>query len=151
MAWAKLCVMNLIDRCPRGLQQQQRRRLRKRDLKHLRSEFALLETSSRLFHLVQFLKTSLGNLFWSSILKECIEVQEKKKGSRCCVFTSLTWKVKLGVFGRKKWIVQTSVIHVHSWCFAYLNLLLFCCSRRRRRRGCLFSLLKCRNAVSDVV
>ena len=90
VAWAKLCVMNLIDRCPRGLQQQQRRRLRKRDLKHLRSEFALLETSSRLFHLVQFLKTSLGNLFWSSILKECIEVQEKKKGSRCCVFTSLT-------------------------------------------------------------
>ena len=150
MARAKLCVMNLIDRCPRGLQQQQRRRLRKRDLKHLRSEFALLETSSRLFHLVQFLKTSLGNLFWSSILKECIEVQEKKKV--VAVACSRPWqKVKLGIFGRKKWIVQTSVIHVHSWCFAYLNLLLFCCSRRRRRRGCLFSLLKCRNAVSDVV
>ena len=150
MAWAKLCVMNLIDTFPRGLKRQRRRRARKRDVKHLRSEFALLETLSRLFHLVQVLKTSLGNLFWSSILKDCIEVQEKKK--EVAVSCSRPWqKVKLGVFGRKKWIVQTRVIHVHSWCFAYLNLLLFCCSRRRRRRWCSISLLKCRNAVSNIV
>ena len=37
----------------RELKQQRRRRLRKR---HLKSEFALLQTLSRLFHLVYFVK-----------------------------------------------------------------------------------------------
>ena len=58
----------------RELQQQRRRQQRKR---HLKSEVALLQTLSRLFHLVQFIR------YWqffggSLILKDCIEVQGKK-------------------------------------------------------------------------
>ena len=44
-------------RVNRELKQQRRRRLRKR---HLKSEFALLQTLSRLFHLVYFVK------FWQT-------------------------------------------------------------------------------------
>ena len=40
--------------------------------RHLKSELALLQTQSRLFHLVQFDK------FWRIFLKDCIEVQERK-------------------------------------------------------------------------
>ena len=54
----------------RELNQQRPRRTR---MRHLKSEFALLQTLSRLFHLVQ------NEYFWSWILKDCIEVQEKKK------------------------------------------------------------------------
>ena len=36
---------------------------------------------------------------------------------------------------------QKSVMHVQSYCFANLNLLLFCRSRCRRRRRCLSSLI----------
>ena len=42
---------------PIPTEQQQRRRLRKR---HLKSEFTLLQTLSRLFHLVQFVKLMLA-------------------------------------------------------------------------------------------
>ena len=51
------------------LKQQQRRRLRKR---HLKSEFALPQTISRLLHLVEFVK------YWSWVLKDYIKVQVKK-------------------------------------------------------------------------
>ena len=47
-----------------------RRRLRKR---HFKSEFAQLQTLSRLFHLCQFVKCSIP--------KNCIDVQEKKRKS----------------------------------------------------------------------
>ena len=64
----------------RELTQQRWRQLRKR---HLKSEFALLQTLSRLFQLVQFVKC--WQIFWSRILKYCIEVQEKKKKSLFCI------------------------------------------------------------------
>ena len=48
-------------RVNRELKQQRRRRLRKR---HLKSEFVLLQTLSRLFHLVYFVKI-LANPFLS--------------------------------------------------------------------------------------
>ena len=51
------------------LKQQRRRRVRKR---HLKSEFALPQTLSRLFHLVSFVK------YWSWVLKDYIKVQVKK-------------------------------------------------------------------------
>ena len=57
------------------LSRQRQRRLRKRQLK---SEFALLQTLSRLFHLVCFVKC-WPKCSWSWILKDCIKVQEKKK------------------------------------------------------------------------
>ena len=42
---------------------------------------------------------------------------------------------------RRQKNVQKSVMHVQSWFFACLNLLLFCRSRCRRRRRCVNSLL----------
>ena len=58
----------------RELKQQQRRRLRNRDLK---SEFALPQTLSRLFHLVQFVKC--WQFFSGVKFCKAIEVEEKKK------------------------------------------------------------------------
>ena len=64
----------MYEMVTRELKQQRRRRLRKR---HLKSEFALLQTLSRLFHLIYFVKC--WQMLWSLILKDCIKVQEKKK------------------------------------------------------------------------
>ena len=66
------------------LKQQRRQGIRKRPLK---SEVALLQFLSRLFHLVQILFEK--KFSWSWILKDCIKVQGKK-GSRSLVFTSFT-------------------------------------------------------------
>ena len=75
-----------------AFKQRRRRRLRKR---HLKSEFALHQTLSRLFHLVQFVKR--WHFFWSWILKDCIEVQLKK--SKVVVLCSRPpQNVKLGIF-----------------------------------------------------
>ena len=62
----------------RQLKQERRRRLRKR---HLKSEFALLQTLSR--YSISFSSSNVGDFFRSWILKEYIEVQEKKKKSLC--------------------------------------------------------------------
>ena len=68
---------------------QQRRWLLKSILKRqLKSVFTQVQTSSRLFHLVQCVK--LGEFVWSWILKGCIKVQEKQKRGRFLVFTSCT-------------------------------------------------------------
>ena len=92
------------------LKQQRRQGIRKRPLK---SEVALLQTLSRLFHLVQILFEE--NFSWSWILKDCIKVQGKK-GSRSLVFTSFT-KRKIRHFNVvvvhwRQRNVQTSVMHV---------------------------------------
>ena len=52
------------------LKQQPRQSLRKR---HLKSVVAMFQTYSRLFYLIQFVKS------WSWVLKDCIEVQKKTK------------------------------------------------------------------------
>ena len=72
----------------RELQQRRRRRLRKRQLK---SVFAQVQTSSRLFHLVQFVKC------WQICLeldsKGLYQSSGKAKEGRCVVFTpsKKTW------------------------------------------------------------
>ena len=72
---------------PRGifrkLKQQRRRRLRKR---HLKSEFELPQTLSRLFHLVQFIKCWQFSLELNS--KRLYRSSGKEKESRCLVLTS---------------------------------------------------------------
>ena len=69
----------------RELKQQQQRRLRKR---HLKSQFPLLQTLSRLFHLVQFVKC--WRIFLELNSKRLYQRSEKEKESRCLVFTSST-------------------------------------------------------------
>ena len=92
------------------LKQQRRQGIRKRPLK---SEVALLQTLSRLFHLVQILFEE--NFSWSWILKDCIKVQGKK-GSRSLVFTSFTKReirhFNVVVVQWRQRNVKTSVMHV---------------------------------------
>ena len=95
---------------------------------------------------ISFNSANNGKFFWSKLLKDCIEVQEKKK--KIAVFYSCPpQNVKLirtfHVVIVQRWQrnVQKRVLHVHCCCFANLNLLLFCRSRSRRRRRCLSSLI----------
>ena len=91
------------------LKQQRRWRLEKH---HLKSEFTLLQSLSRLFHLVSFDKC------WQYFLELNIKVQEKKK--KVVVLCSRPREnVKLGTFHdvvlqRRQENVQKTVIHVQS-------------------------------------
>ena len=101
-----------------------RRRLQKRPLK---SEFALLQTLSRLFQLVQFVKC--WQIFLELNSKRLYQRSGKEKKSRCPLFMSST-KGEIRNFHvvAVQWRqrnVQKSVMHVQSCCFASLNLLLF--------------------------
>ena len=133
-------VAKFLDPDNREFKQQKRRRLRKR---HLKCEFALLQTLSRLFHLVQFVKCWYILLELNS--KRLYQSSGKEKQSRCLVFTSSTKReirhFHVVVVQRRQRNVQKSVMHVQSLCFAYLHLLLFCRSRCRHRRRCLSSLM----------
>ena len=131
--------MAVLYHVNRELEQQRQRRLRKR---HLKSEVALLQTLSRLFHLVQFVKC------WKFFL----ELNSKKlyQSSESCglVFTSSTKREimhfhVLDVQWRQR-NVGKSVMHVQGCCFVNLNLgiLLFCRFRwRHHRRRCLSSVI----------
>ena len=127
------------------LKQQRRWRLRKR---HLKSEFALLQTLSRLFHLVYFSKC--WQMFLELSSKGLYQSSGKEKLTKLlsCVVRPRQ-NVNLGTFTRygracMQWWprnVQNSVMHVQSCCFVNLNLLLFCRSLCRCLRRWLSSLL----------
>ena len=108
----------------RELKQQRRRRLRKR---HLKSELALLQTQSRLIHLVQFVKC------WQIILefksKGLYCSSRKEKESRCLVSTyESSEKCESGKFHvvvvqwRQRNVQELGVKYGQSCCFANLNL-----------------------------
>ena len=94
---------------------------------HLKSEFALLQTLSRLFHLVYFVKC------WQMLLelnsKGLYQSSEKEKESCCLVFPSSTKReirhFHVVVVQRRQRNVQKSVMHVQSCCFANLTFCLF--------------------------
>ena len=123
-----------------SFKQQRWGRQRKR---YLKSEFALLQTSSRLFHIVQFVKC------WQILVelnsKGLYRSYEKEKDRRCLVFKSSTKReiiqFRVVVLQRLQRNVQKSVMHGQSCCFANPNLLLFCRFRWRRRRHCSSFLL----------
>ena len=103
---------------------------------------ALLQTLSRLFHLVYFVKC------WQMVLelnsKRLYQSSGKeKKVVVLYVFPSSTKRefrhFHVVVGQRRQRNVQKSVMHVQSCCFANLNLLLFCRSRCRCPRRCLSS------------
>ena len=107
----------------RELKQQRRRRQRKR---HWKSLYALLQTLSRLFQLVQFVKCL--QIFLELNSKDCIKVLGKEKESPCLVVLSSTKReIRLFhvlVMQRQQRNVQKSVMHVQSCFFANRNLLL---------------------------
>ena len=124
----------------RELKRQRRRRLQ---TGHLKREFALLQTLSHTFNLVQFEK-QWQFFFWSWTLKDCIEVQEKKGKLLSCVHVSTkrkNRKFRVVVMQRRQRTVQKCVMHVQSYRFANPNLLLFCRSCCRHRCSRLSSLI----------
>ena len=94
----------------RDVKQKRRRRLRKR---HLKSEFALLQTLSRLFKLVQFVKC--WPIFLELNSKRLYQSSGKKR-SRCLVFTSSTKRqiryFHVVVVQRRQRSVLKSVMHL---------------------------------------
>ena len=108
------------------LKQQRRRRVRKRNLK---SKFALLQTLSRLFHLVQVV-SKCWQIFRSWILKDCIKVQETKK--KVVVLSShLPTNMKVGTFTPvvvvqwRQRNVRKNVMHVQNCWFANQTYCIF--------------------------
>ena len=103
----------------RELNQRRRRRLRKR---HLKSEFALPQTLSRSFHLVQFVNSCQTFLELNS--KGLYQSSGKEKESCCLVFPSSTKReirhFHVVVVQRRLRNVQKSVMHVQSCCSANL-------------------------------
>ena len=99
------------------LQQQRRRWLRKR---HLKSEFALLQTLSRLFHLVYFVKCWQMFLELNSKGLYQSSGKEKKVVVLCSRprqnVNSGTFTLQSGNDGKEMY--KKSVMHVQSCCFA---------------------------------
>ena len=96
--------------------------------RHLKSEFALPQTLSRLFNFVLFVKCWQISLELNS--KGLYQNSRKDKESCGLVFTS--WKKReiilhfhVVVVQRRLRNVQKSVIHVQGCCFANPNLLFF--------------------------
>ena len=107
----------------REFKQRLRRRLRKR---HLKSEFALLQTLPR--YSISF-NSSLN--CWQILLelnsKGLYQSSGKEKESCCLMFPSSTKReirhFHVVVVQQRQRNVQKSVMHVQSCCFANLNLL----------------------------
>ena len=110
---------------------------------HLKSEFALPKTYRA--YSITFNSPNVGKFFWSWILKDCINVEEKKRKVVVRLFPRSTKReirqFHVVVVQRRQRNVQKSVMHVKSCCFACLSLFLFCCTRCHRRRGCVNSLI----------
>ena len=106
---------------PESLIKQQRRRRRKRK-HHLKSEFALLQSLSRLFHLVWFVKR--WQFFLELNSKGLYQSSGKEKESGCLVFPSSTKRqfrhFHVVVVQQRQRNVQKNVIHVQSCFFAVL-------------------------------
>ena len=105
----------LLDSSSPREKQQRRRWLQKR---HLKSEFAPLQTLSPLFHLVQFVKC------WRTFLELNSKglYQKKEKESRCLVFTSSQRDIRhlhVIVMQKRQRHVPKNVVHVKCCCFAY--------------------------------
>lgn len=121
-----------------GELKHQRRRLQKR---HFTIRTALIKLYR--VYSTSFNSTKNGKFLWSWILKNCIEVQEKKMKivvlhSRYPQNGEIYSQFHFEVVQRRQRNVWKSVKHVQSWCFANPNLLLFGRSRcRRSRRLCL--------------
>ena len=98
---------------------------------HFKREFALFQTSMILFSFKNFLGLNPKEPYLSL---------EKEKENFCVVLTHFAkqvreiWKFHVEVVQRRLRNVQKSVVHVHSCCFADINLLLF--SRSLSRRLC---------------
>ena len=86
---------------------------------------------------ISFNLSDVGKLFWSWILKDCIEVLKKN----CVPILHKSWNKAFSRCSGCKEMYKKTLMHVQSRCFANLNLLLFCCSCWSCHHCCLSSLL----------
>ena len=92
-------------------EQQQRRRLQKR---HLKSEVALPQTLSRLFHLVQFVKC--WQFFLELNSKILHQSSGKKKKKLVVLCSRLPQNVKLGSFTSTSYSDGKENVYKNVWC-----------------------------------
>ena len=115
----------------------------------LKGEVALLQTLSRLFSLIQLVKT--WQFFLELNSKRVYGSSEKEEESRCLAGSREIRHFHVIVV-HWRGNVQKSLMHVQSCCFFNLNLLLFCCSRWCRSRRCLSSLMtSCEDPIAVLV
>ena len=124
----------------REFEQQRRRRLQTR---HLKSEFALLQTLSLLFNPIQL--ENNGN-FFSGVELQRIVLKFRKRNRKLLPRVHVSTKRKNRKFHgvvkqRRQRTVPKCVMHVQSYRFANQNLLLFCCSSCRHCCSRLRSLI----------
>ena len=109
--------------------------------RHLESEFAPLQTLSRLSHRVQFVKCWWTFLELNS--KGLYRRSRKEKESRCLVFTSCQREIRhlhVIVMQKRQRNLQKKRDARANLLFCLSNLLLFCRCRCRLHRRCLSSL-----------
>jgi len=78
----------LVYRVPRYVNRELKKQQPRLQKRHLKSEFALLQTLLRIFHLVQFVKC--WRIFLELNFKGPYQSSEKEKESRWLVFMSST-------------------------------------------------------------
>ena len=100
----------------REFKQQRRPRLRKR---HLKNVIALLQTFSRLFHLIQFVKC--WRIFLESNSKSLFKSSGKGKESRCLVFMSNTKRAICGFHVPHNAICFPHKILLNKNCFQFFK------------------------------
>ena len=110
----KVCKLKYFREYFRELMQQRRRWLRKR---HLKSYVALLKIYRDYSNSIN--SSNVGNFcFWSWIVKDCIEVQEKKKKVVVlCSSPPQNVEFHVVVVQWRQSNVQKSVMHVQIWFF----------------------------------
>ena len=115
-----------VQNKPRRAQNTRDFKIQRRDDKgerRLKSEFAFFQSLSRLFLLTYFVKCRRTLLKLNS--KEPNPSSEREIKFRRCLFTFSTSRVirhfHVVVVQKRRRIVQKSVMHVQSCCFAYLT------------------------------
>ena len=110
----------------------------------LKSEFALPQTKSRLFHPVEFIRCwQIYCELNSKLLYQTSGKAGKRKVLSCLISRFVldkTWNSRCGRAVTTKKSTKKRDAHA-KLLFCKINLLLFCCYRCRRRHRCLSSLL----------
>ena len=115
--------------------------------RHVKSEFALFQTSSILFSftLISFVKSWQNCLGLIESERTVSEFRKRNRKFLCCVdqlHKAGVWhsrKFHVADLQRQLRNVQKSVMHVQSCYFANINQLLFCCPCCHRHSCCLNS------------
>ena len=106
--------------------------------RHLKSGFALFHWKLHRSYLISFNLSNVGEISWVKSERTVSKFRKRKRTFLYCVHVPCKAKFHVAVAQQRLRNVQKSVMHVQSFSFANLNLLLkFCCSRRRCKNSLL--------------